>query len=155
SRTGVPRGRAMRATVGHGADGGCGWSGVELTHEQPGGLTASNKCSMMGAEGVVDMRAATTRPSRARAGGAVLRVAAAPVPAPVRLRLGQGDEELLCARLASRPADRLLHGHLAGLRFASAVVARHGRPAGRPAPRSVWDMLERVEPSLSEWAGFF
>jgi hypothetical protein len=48
--------------------------------------------------------------------------------------------------------------HLAALRAAAAVVA--ARPEASPgprrkAPKSVWELLPRVEPALAEWAAFF
>lgn len=53
---------------------------------------------------------------------------------------------------------RYVAAHLAALRAAAAVVAaRPGPGAGprRKTPRSVWDLLPRVEPALAEWAAFF
>jgi hypothetical protein len=48
--------------------------------------------------------------------------------------------------------------HLAALRAAAAVVAARPQPGAggrRKRPRSVWELLPRVEPALSEWAAFF
>jgi hypothetical protein len=48
--------------------------------------------------------------------------------------------------------------HLAALRAAAAVVAARpapGAPPRRKMPRSVWELLPRVEPALAEWAAFF
>jgi len=44
------------------------------------------------------------------------------------------------------------------LRAAAAVVAARATPdtaVRRKAPRSVWELLPRVEPALAEWAAFF
>ena len=54
--------------------------------------------------------------------------------------------------------SRYVAAHLAALRAAAAVVA--ARPAVSPgprrkAPKSVWELLPRVEPALAEWAAFF
>jgi hypothetical protein len=56
------------------------------------------------------------------------------------------------------PASRYVAAHLAALRAAAAVVAARGEPASgtrRRRPRSVWELLPQVEPTLSEWAAFF
>src|SRR6266851_5494801 len=53
---------------------------------------------------------------------------------------------------------RYVGAHLAALRAAAAVVAARatpGAPVRRKAPRSVWELLPRVEPALAEWAAFF
>ena len=53
---------------------------------------------------------------------------------------------------------RYVAAHLAALRAAAAVVAARAEPAPsarRKRPRSVWELLPRVEPALSEWAAFF
>lgn len=53
---------------------------------------------------------------------------------------------------------RYVGAHLAALRAAAAVVAARGTPGApvrRKAPRSVWELLPRVEPALAEWAAFF
>jgi hypothetical protein len=63
------------------------------------------------------------------------------------------------ADAAGEPAAgaRYAGAHLAALRAAAAIVA--ARPAGSPPrrklPRSVWELLPRVEPALAEWAAFF
>ncbi len=56
------------------------------------------------------------------------------------------------------PAARYVGAHLAALRAAAAVVTARGEPgtgARRRGPRSVWELLPRVEPALAEWAAFF
>jgi hypothetical protein len=54
------------------------------------------------------------------------------------------------------PATRYVGAHLAALRAAAAIVAvKMGQRPRRKAPRSVWELLPRVEPALSEWAAFF
>lgn len=53
---------------------------------------------------------------------------------------------------------RYVAAHLAALRAAAAIVAARPGPAASPrrkAPRSVWELLPRVEPALAEWAAFF
>jgi len=64
--------------------------------------------------------------------------------------------------LASAEADasaggRYVGAHLAALRAAAAIVAARAEPAPprRRRPLSVWELLPRVEPTLSEWAAFF
>ena len=56
------------------------------------------------------------------------------------------------------PGTRYVGAHLAALRAAAAVVAvkmGQGQGPRRKAPNSVWELLPRVEPALSEWAAFF
>jgi hypothetical protein len=56
------------------------------------------------------------------------------------------------------PAGRYVAAHLAALRAAAAVVAVRGEPSSgsrRRRPRSVWELLPQVEPTLVEWAAFF
>ena len=56
------------------------------------------------------------------------------------------------------PGTRYVGAHLAALRAAAAIVAVKmgpGQGPRRKAPRSVWELLPRVEPALSEWAAFF
>ena len=54
---------------------------------------------------------------------------------------------------------RYVAAHLAALRAAAAIVAARSAPGSGPrrrsAPRSVWELLPRVEPALAEWAAFF
>lgn len=60
------------------------------------------------------------------------------------------------ATLAETPAARYAAAHLAALRAAAAVLAARARPsARRSGPRSVWLLLPRVAPELTEWAQFF
>jgi hypothetical protein len=65
---------------------------------------------------------------------------------------------LLEASEDASAGSRYVAAHLAALRAAAAVVA--ARPATGPgprrrAPKSVWELLPRVEPALAEWAAFF
>ncbi|HEY0717505.1 MAG TPA: SAV_6107 family HEPN domain-containing protein [Streptosporangiaceae bacterium] len=64
------------------------------------------------------------------------------------------------ADAADEPAAalRYVNAHLAALRAAAAVVAARGEPptgGRRRRPRSVWELLPQVEPTLAEWAAFF
>lgn len=67
------------------------------------------------------------------------------------------EEELLLALRTGDTAERYVHAHLAALRAGAALVAVHGQPAGprRSGPRSVWQMLPAIDPSLQEWAHRF
>lgn len=53
--------------------------------------------------------------------------------------------------------SRYVGAHLAALRAAAAIVAARAEPTTpkRRRPQSVWELLPRVEPTLSEWAAFF
>ena len=56
------------------------------------------------------------------------------------------------------PGTRYICAHLAALRAAAAIVAARGEPGTggrRRRPRSVWELLQQVEPALAEWAAFF
>jgi hypothetical protein len=79
----------------------------------------------------------------------------AAVPAASVALLARSDAELVAAQFAPESWERFVHAHLAALRAAAAVVAFHGRPSGRRAPRNVWDMLSAVAPELSGWARHF
>ena len=53
---------------------------------------------------------------------------------------------------------RYVSAHLAALRAAAAIVAARADPGTstrRRKPLSVWELLPKVEPALSEWAAFF
>jgi hypothetical protein len=82
-------------------------------------------------------------------------IRSAPLSGRVHDLLGRADAELLAAQYSPESWERFSHAHLAALRAAAAVVAHRGRPAGRGAPRTVWGMLERVEPALAAWGQFF
>ncbi len=87
------------------------------------------------------------------------------VPDRVRCRVAPSALALLASArqgLASAEGDasaggRYVGAHLAALRAAAAIVAARAEPAAprRRRPASVWELLPRVEPTLSEWAAFF
>jgi hypothetical protein len=65
---------------------------------------------------------------------------------------------LAAAEGEASAAARYVSAHLAALRAAAAVVAARADPgasARRRRPLSVWELLPKVEPALSEWAAFF
>jgi SAV_6107-like HEPN len=62
---------------------------------------------------------------------------------------------LVQACAARSPAERYVAAHLAALRAAAAVLAVRGRPGARSGPRSVWEVLPRLAPELTEWSAFF
>lgn len=67
----------------------------------------------------------------------------------------RAHDSLLTAVRAGSPGERYVASHLAALRGAAAVLAVRGRPSHRSGPRSVWEVLPRVAPELTEWAAFF
>jgi hypothetical protein len=67
----------------------------------------------------------------------------------------RAEAELVAAQFSPEPWERFSHAHLAALRAGAAVVAERGRPGGRRAPRTVWEMLDAVAPELSRWSGYF
>jgi len=69
--------------------------------------------------------------------------------------LERSQQGLLQAAAARTCGERYVAAHLAALRAAAAVLAVRGRPSSRGGPRSVWEVLPRIAPELSEWASFF
>ncbi len=64
------------------------------------------------------------------------------------------------AEQARDPGERYAEAHLAALRAAAAILAAEARPdvdrsVRRGRPTSVWTLLLRVAPELTEWATFF
>ena len=79
----------------------------------------------------------------------------APLPQTAVDLLRRADGELLAAQFSTAPDEMFTHAHLAALRSAAAVLAVRGRPTGRRAPRTVWDMLAAVAPEAAGWATYF
>lgn len=78
--------------------------------------------------------------------------------APSALALLESARQgLATAQDDASPGGRYVGAHLAALRAAAAIVAARAEPAAprRRRPLSVWELLPRVEPTLSEWAAFF
>lgn len=79
--------------------------------------------------------------------------------APAVLALLRSARQGLAEAVEERSAAaRYVAAHLAALRAAAAVVAARPEPGPGPrrkAPKSVWELLPRVEPALAEWAAFF
>lgn len=79
--------------------------------------------------------------------------------APTALTLLQSARRGLAEAAGETSAGaRYVAAHLAALRAAAAVVAARPGPGDGPrrrTPRSVWDLLPKVEPALAEWAAFF
>jgi hypothetical protein len=81
------------------------------------------------------------------------RVPAAALSLLRTARLGLAEAEA-----ETDAGTRYIGAHLAALRAAAAIVTVKTGPAPAPrrkAPRSVWELLPRVEPALSEWSAFF
>jgi hypothetical protein len=77
------------------------------------------------------------------------------VPPAARVLLDRSSTGLLQACAARSAAERYVAAHLAALRTAAAVLAARGRPTSRGGPRSVWEILPRIAPELTEWAAYF
>ena len=78
--------------------------------------------------------------------------------APSALALMESARHGLAAAEDETTASaRYVSAHLAALRAAAAVVAARAEPPGgrRRRPQSVWELLPKVEPALTEWAAFF
>ena len=78
-----------------------------------------------------------------------------PVSTAARMLLERSRGGLLQACAARTAGERYVTAHLAALRSAAAMLAVRSRPGGRTGPRSVWDVLPRIAPEMSEWAAFF
>ena len=80
------------------------------------------------------------------------------VPSAALSLLRTGRQGLAEAEAEADPGTRYICAHLAALRAAAAIVAARGEPGTggrRRRPRSVWELLPQVEPTLAEWAAFF
>lgn len=78
-----------------------------------------------------------------------------PVSGAAWMLLDRSRAGLLHACAARTCGERYVAAHLAALRAAAAVLAVRGRPSVRGGPRSVWEVLPRIAPELTEWAAFF
>jgi hypothetical protein len=79
-----------------------------------------------------------------------------PVSGSALVLLDQARRVLSDAAMSWEPEERFRQAHLAALRIAAAVLADRGRPAGaRRRLMSVWVLLDRVAPELSEWSQYF
>lgn len=101
------------------------------------------------------VKAVTSAPVRppAAAGAPRRRVAPSALALLESARRGLAD-----AAVETAPPGRYVAAHLAALRAAAAVVAARGEPGSgsrRRRPRSVWELLPQVEPTLAEWSAFF
>lgn len=84
-----------------------------------------------------------------------LEDAPAEVNAAVVALLERSREGLRAAAVELDARTRWAGAHLAALRAATAVLAVRGRPGpARSRPRSVWQVLPRLAPELTEWAVF-
>jgi len=85
------------------------------------------------------------------------RVAPSRVAPSALALLESARQGLAASECDSSAAGRFVGAHLAALRAAAAMVAARAEPPSvrRRRPQSVWELLPRVEPTLSEWAAFF
>ncbi|WP_336922638.1 SAV_6107 family HEPN domain-containing protein [Aquipuribacter sp. SD81] len=85
---------------------------------------------------------------------AEIALVAVPGAAAVAL-LDRAREGLQAAAVELDAGARWTGAHLAALRAATAVLAVRGRPGpARSRPRSVWQVLPRLAPELTEWAQY-
>jgi hypothetical protein len=112
------------------------------------------RAEQMGAEqmGAVQMGAVQLGAEQIRPGRLRCRVA----PSALAL-LESARQGLAAAECDPSVGGRYVGAHLAALRAAAAIVAARAEPAAprKKRPQSVWELLPRVEPTLSEWAAFF
>lgn len=75
--------------------------------------------------------------------------------------LGSARRGLLAGKCDTSAARRYIAAHLTALRAAAAVVAAGAAPGGGEGgglgrrPRSIWELLSRVEPAFEDWAAYF
>ena len=81
------------------------------------------------------------------------RVVSAGLPPRAASLVQRAEAELVAAQFSSEPWERFSHAHLAALRAGAAVVTERGRPGGRRAPRTVWEMLDAVAAALAGLRG--
>jgi SAV_6107-like HEPN len=108
-----------------------------------------------------------SRSTSISAGGARSR---APVASTSLDLLDRSRASLLQACRTGDAGERYVEAHLGALRAAAALLAARSLPTGsgspgtgrairasttRSRPRSVWELLPRVAPELTEWAAFF
>ena len=94
----------------------------------------------------------------------------APVASTSLDLLDRSRASLLQACRTGDAGERYVEAHLGALRAAAALLAARSLPTGsgspgtgrairasttRSRPRSVWELLPRVAPELTEWAAFF
>ncbi|HEY6743910.1 MAG TPA: SAV_6107 family HEPN domain-containing protein [Lapillicoccus sp.] len=99
-----------------------------------------------------------------------VRTSRAPVASTSLDLLDRSRASLLAACRTSDAGERYVEAHLGALRAAAALLAARSLPSGagssssgrairtsttRSRPRSVWELLPRVAPELTEWAAFF
>ena len=69
--------------------------------------------------------------------------------------LDRSRGSLLTACRTGDAGERYVEAHLGALRAAAALLAARSSSSGRSRPCSVWEVLPRIAPELSEWATFF
>ncbi|HEU4332458.1 MAG TPA: SAV_6107 family HEPN domain-containing protein [Lapillicoccus sp.] len=93
----------------------------------------------------------------------------APVASTSLDLLDRSRASLLLACRTGDAGERYVEAHLGALRAAAALLAARSLPGAAPTgsgrairasttrsrPRSVWELLPRVAPELTEWAAFF
>ena len=99
-----------------------------------------------------------------------VRTSRAPVASTSLDLLDRSRASLLEACRTSDAGERYVEAHLGALRAAAALLAARSLPSGagssssgrairtsttRSRPRSVWELLPRVAPELTEWSAFF
>lgn len=79
---------------------------------------------------------------------------ACPLPQAAYDLMRYAGRTLVEASVAETIQERYAQAYVAALRAAAAVLAVRARPT-RSRPRSVWLLLPKVAPDLTEWAIFF
>jgi hypothetical protein len=120
----------------------------------PHGGPSTGQAPLMGGAAVTTAAVTTDIPAgRDRTDSRPRRVA----PSAMAL-LESARHGLVAAESEASAGARYVSAHLAALRAAAAIVAARAEPGAttrRRRPLSVWELLPKVEPALSEWAAFF
>lgn len=97
-------------------------------------------------------RAGQARAGQPTGGGMRRRVA------PTALAMLESARHGVADAAGEAGGARYVAAHLAALRAAAAIVAARAAPGAAPrrkSPPSVWELLTKVDPALSEWAAYF
>lgn len=79
----------------------------------------------------------------------------APLPVTAVELVDRARASLVQAHHTGDAGQRYIEAHLAALRAAAALLAARSAPSRSSRPRSVWEVLPKLAPELTEWAAFF
>lgn len=128
---------------------------AQLTAQKTAGVDAGvNAQLVLGIAMPAARRPAASTTERRALGMRRAGVGAAPLPRTCHELMADAGRVLGRAIGEAGARERFAEAHLAALRGAAAVLAARARPR-RAARASVWELVPRVAPGLTEWAAFF